>query len=35
MNAPYIRLGITLGLGAVAMFLILDATIGARRAGRA
>ncbi|MEA3030123.1 MAG: hypothetical protein QOG13_1448 [Sphingomonadales bacterium] len=28
MNAPYIRLGITLGLGALAMFLILSATIG-------
>lgn len=29
MNAPYVRLGITLGLGAAAMFLILEATIGA------
>jgi hypothetical protein len=29
MNAPYIRLGITLALGALLMFLVLHATIGA------
>jgi hypothetical protein len=29
MNAPYVRLGITLGLGAVAMFLVLAMTVGA------
>jgi hypothetical protein len=29
MDAPYVRLGITLGLGAVAMFLILEGMIGA------
>src|SRR5437764_12542658 len=28
MNAPYIRLGITLALGALLMFLVLHATIG-------
>jgi hypothetical protein len=28
MNAPYVRLGVTLGLGAVAMFLILYITVG-------
>lgn len=29
MNAPYVRLGITLALGAVAMFAILSAMLGA------
>jgi len=29
MNAPYIRLGITLGLGALLMFLVLSVTIAA------
>ena len=29
MNAPYVRLFITLALGALAMFLVLHATIGA------
>jgi hypothetical protein len=29
MNAPYVRLGITLALGALLMFLVLHATIGA------
>lgn len=29
MNAPYIRLGIMLGLGALLMFLVLYVTIGA------
>ena len=29
MNAPYVRLGITLALGALVMFLVLHATIGA------
>jgi hypothetical protein len=29
MNAPYIRLGLTLALGALAMFLVLHATLGA------
>ena len=29
MNAPYIRLGITLGLGALFMFFVLYVTIGA------
>jgi hypothetical protein len=28
MNAPYIRLGITLALGALVMFMVLRATIG-------
>jgi hypothetical protein len=28
MDAPYVRLGVTLGLGAVAMFLVLYMTIG-------
>ena len=28
MNAPYVRLGITLALGAVLMFFVLHATIG-------
>jgi len=29
MNAPYVRLCLTLGLGALLMFLVLHATIGA------
>jgi len=29
MNAPYIRLGVTLALGALLMFLVLHETIGA------
>jgi hypothetical protein len=29
MNAPYVRLGITLALGALVMFLVLHATLGA------
>lgn len=29
MNAPYIRLGITLALGVLVMFLVLHATLGA------
>ena len=29
MNAPYVRLVVTLALGALAMFLVLHATIGA------
>ena len=29
MNAPYLRLGITLALGTLLMFLVLHATIGA------
>jgi hypothetical protein len=28
MNAPYVRLGVTLGLGAVVMFLVLYGMIG-------
>jgi hypothetical protein len=33
MNAPYIRLGITLGLGAMLMFFVLHETIGADSRG--
>ena len=29
MNAPYVRLAITLALGALVMFLVLHATLGA------
>jgi len=31
MNAPYVRLCITLALGALVMFLVLNATIGVPR----